>query len=778
MVAVRPAARRSTASPLAVAAILAAAVGVPGEARAQCVTTTVGFKCIGLDPDGIAVGRSGIIGEVEPGARVEGRDAITLGERVTVIVEGDVEAGETGVAGGDRLTVLNEGRVAGGTAGVRAGDSLVLRSALGAAVEGGEVGVAAGEDPQIVNSGTIGDIRGEGFVTVRNDASGMIGGIGSNFGVTLDNAGSVTGGISAGFDTTILNRASGVLRGGVSSGPGINTIENHGLWDGDVYATQGLGVTNAGTFIGSVIAADEGPGVINSGLFRGAVVGVGNGAGGLVNIGEAISDGDLVVGRTGAFLTNSGSVVAGGSAVRATDNLASASVTNDGSITASDDGVIGGIASRIDDTGSIVAGSRGFDLGAEARIANGQLENRDAVIHGDLDGVRVGEDGRIENFGLIEGATSAAVRAGSGLDLLSEGPIRGGSDGVVVEGDVSAFMREGGSVEAPGVAIRGTGAVRVSLGIGGTVTGGEAGIVGGDRSSLGTSEFRSEVSPQGDTVRFGRGASIFGDGGIFSTGSGDAVSVIDGTVAAVDPEGFISAARGAAVRARGPEPGTGPAGAITVRADEGNTAARTVVARAGTVAGASGTAVDLGAGDDAVIGRVRGLFEGDVLLGTGDDAVAPEATGGRIEGRLRLGPGDDELTLASGTAITGDTLFGTGDDVLRYERSMLKTVADSFDLFDGRAGFDEAVFAGFGLGDLAATPVPGGFELLFEDGPSRLAATLTGFERVRLDDVVLSFPAAPAPAPLPAALPLLAAALGGLAALHRRARGPDPLPTA
>ena len=97
---------------------------------------------------------------------------------------------------------------------------------------------------------------------------------------------------------------------------------------------------------------------------------------------------------------------------------------------------------------------------------------------------------------------------------------------------------------------------------------------------------------------------------------------------------------------------------------------------------------------------------------------------------------------------------------------------EELDLFAGGAGFDEAVTGGFGLGDLDATPVAGGFEFLFEGRPFRLITTLTGFERVRLDDFTLNLRASVIPAPvlLPAGLPWLIGAMRGLAVLRRRRR--------
>lgn len=737
-------------------------VEAPPLSGAGCVEAPGGFLCEGFDPDGVRDTRPSVLGEVAAGARVEGMRAVAVGDGATVINEGRVAGDGVGLAGGDDLTAVNEGTITAGAMAVRAGDRLTLRNASGSLIEGGEIGIDTGEQAQISNAGTIrgggAGIRGQDFVTVRNAQSGTIsGGIGSSFNVTLDNAGLVEGGVFADYDTKILNRATGVIRGGIVGGPSLNDIVNHGLIDGDIYGSQGLGVTNTGTLLGGIGATDEGIGIVNSGLIRtegSAAVGMRGAEPYVTNTGRIVVGEDAAQSEYAAWLDNSGSVVAGDDGVDADYD---AFLTNSGTVRAADDGVVSGFVAYVTNTGRIVAGAEGVEAAGRAEVRQG----RGGVIRGGTTGLRVGEGSTVENEGLIRGVSDAAIHAGSGLTLDSQGPIQGGSDGVVIEGDGRVALYEGGSVRAPGVAIRASGAVDVSLGIGGAVTGGTAGVVGGDGSSLGTMEYESYVTARGDAVRFGRDAAIFGDGFIQSTGSGDAVSVVDGRITVVDSEGAIMARRGAAIRVRAGDPGTGPegslavrveggtvAGAVGVKVDPRNLASQSITNLAGgSISGRSGVAIDLGAGDD-VVTSIDASIEGDVLLGVGND-------------RLEIG---------SGSSIVGDTLFGSGDDRLVYDRSMFAEVVDAFGLFDGGAGFDTARFDGFGLASLRSRAVEGGFRFLFADGGTRLSATLTNFESVRLDDATLMLDDAmsPAPVPLPAAWPLLMAALGGLALIRRR----------
>ena len=263
--------RRGGTSSLALFAAL-----VAGPAWADCEATGAfsprGFLCSGLDPDGISLPFLSGIGRIELGARVGGEVAVEVGTRATVINEGVIEAGRVGVVGADDLTVLNEGRIAGGQAAIEAGDFLVLRNEAGAVLEGGEVAVDVGKDPQIDNDGEIrGGISGEGFVTVRNGLGGVIAnGLSSTFGVILDNTGLVEGGVVGDLDTDITNREAGVIRGRVEGGPGLNSILNEGLIDGDIYATQGLGVANLGTLLGSISSTDE---TVAQALLHGSVEG-------------------------------------------------------------------------------------------------------------------------------------------------------------------------------------------------------------------------------------------------------------------------------------------------------------------------------------------------------------------------------------------------------------------------------------------------------------------------------------------------------------------------
>ena len=234
--------------------------------------------------------------------------------------------------------------------------------------------------------------------------------------------------------------------------------------------------------------------------------------------------------------------------------------------------------------------------------------------------------------------------------------------------------------------IRASGGVFVNVDIPGAIQGGEGGIVGGDGSGVFVLESDSRIATRrGDAVRLGRDALIISENLITSDGAGDSVSVVDGVIDNQDSGGLI-AGQGAGIRVRAGEPGSGPAGSLSI-------------ANEGVIGGEVGIQVDPGnrASQSVVnIGGFGGFISGSevaINLGAGDDAVENFDTAG-IFGDVLLGAGDDALRLGSSSPITGDVLFGPGDDTLRYERSMFQEVMDDFSLFAGGAGFDEATFRG------------------------------------------------------------------------------------
>lgn len=150
--------------------------------------------------------------------------------------------------------------------------------------------------------------------------------------------------------------------------------------------------------------------------------------------------------------------------------------------------------------------------------------------------------------------------------------------------------------------------------------------------------------------------------------------------------------------------------------------------------------------------------------------------GGLIYGRsgvaVRMGPdqGDSRITLMDAGIFQGDVIFGAGDDLMAF-RDIVGTGALG-GVFDGMGGTDTADFSSFlKRGDLLGAVIAGGVLKLDFNNINSLAASASfrNFERFRfMDGDYASSSFAVAPAPLPAALPMLALALGGLAALRRR----------
>ena len=181
----------------------------------------------------------------------------------------------------------------------------------------------------------------------------------------------------------------------------------------------------------------------------------------------------------------------------------------------------------------------------------------------------------------------------------------------------------------------------------------------------------------------------------------------------------------------------------------------------GTVEGLIGVQVETGSAEDPANAASRSVFDEGVIRGTSGVAID-------------LGAGDDlAVTVVGDGLIDGATLLGAGDDALLFHLDPGAVGSSAFGLFDGGEGTDEVRFNRFASDALSAVAVPGGFAVSVRDGASDLEATLLGFESFAFDDATLSTAEvvglAPAPIPLPAGLPLLAAGLGAVA-LARRGR--------
>ena len=191
-------------------------------------------------------------------------------------------------------------------------------------------------------------------------------------------------------------------------------------------------------------------------------------------------------------------------------------------------------------------------------------------------------------------------------------------------------------------------------------------------------------------------------------------------------------------------------------------------------------------GDDRPSGPLtiinEGYIEGVRAIGT-DPTSTSEITienSGTLRGRsgtaieLAPGQGDSSLTLSGDSRIFGDVIFGGGDDLLTVGDVTSGPLINS--VFDGGAGDNTVRFTDLMLGSVT-TAIFGTDEislgLATENGPISGDFRNFGFWQFGENDALTTaeFRAAvpqATPVPVPAGLPLLITALGGLAWLRRR----------
>ena len=183
-----------------------------------------------------------------------------------------------------------------------------------------------------------------------------------------------------------------------------------------------------------------------------------------------------------------------------------------------------------------------------------------------------------------------------------------------------------------------------------------------------------------------------------------------------------------------------------------------------------------------------GYIEGIRAIGTDpgsdeDPSSASELTilnSGTLRGRsgiaIQMAPtqGDSSLTLSGDSEIFGDVIFGGGDDLLTVGNVTSGPLINS--VFDGGAGDNTVRFADLMLGSVT-TAIFGTDEislgLTTENGLISGDFRNFGFWQFGDEDALTTAELRDAvpqatPIPLPAGLPLLITALGGLAWLRRR----------
>ncbi|MBC57786.1 MAG: hypothetical protein CL814_12735 [Confluentimicrobium sp.] len=322
------------------------------------------------------------------------------------------------------------------------------------------------------------------------------------------------------------------------------------------------------------------------------------------------------------------------------------------------------------------------------------LVNRGTITSTAKDGVNADDDATVTNLGTIQGADEG-VQGADNLTLINRGTISGADEGVTGDDGVTITNRKTGVIEAADDAIQiANGALIRNY---------------GRIANIGT-----DLSDPQDSIDIDSGT-------IWNFKTGSILSTLD---AAID---FDSGELGGGfIHNYGRISGT-----IGILVDPANLSSQTVDNYAGgVIEGTSGTAIDLGAGNDVVALRALSTLIGGIDMGDDDDLLALDGTAfGLIAGGSVLDGG-----LGNDTVSLGDFLFADIDTV----------------------GLDEA-----GVLDLA---------LSNSKGAARMS--LFSWENFIFGDGSYAYSAvaalAPAPVPLPAGVVLLGGALAGLGLARRR----------
>ncbi|MEI4232563.1 hypothetical protein [Roseovarius sp. D22-M7] len=415
-----------------------------------------------------------------------------------------------------------------------------------------------------------------------------------------------------------------------------------------------------------------------------------------------------------------------------------------------------------------------------------------------------GADQSLANSGLIESTDSgenAVEGKGPALTVTNSGTIRGGDRGIVLEDDADTFTLtnlSGGEIFARRQAVRldddfaltdttitndgliqsTDGRAIQSRGPGTTIT--NTGILRGgeevvearedfELTNSGTIALNGLSWDAGTQTWSNDGATSDEDGVQFASGTLTNDGVILGTDDGIDlDEGTVTNLATGVIVSTGAD-GDPSDGGSGIDVDE--TFEPTV-------------------GDDRASGPLTivndGYVEGVRAIGTDPASTAQItiANSGTLRGRsgtaieLAPGQGDSSLTLGGESEIFGDVIFGGGDDLLTVGDVSSGKLINS--VFDGGAGENTVTFTELALGDVTSArfgvdqislglatddgAISGdfrnfGFWQFGDDG----ALTTAAFRGSLPQAVVV---------PVPAGLPLLLTALGGLAWLRRRvARG-------
>lgn len=393
-----------------------------------------------------------------------------------------------------------------------------------------------------------------------------------------------------------------------------------------------------------------------------------------------------------------------------------------------------------------------------------------------------GNDTTVRNRGLIEQADDggfAIFGDGDGLRVVNSGQIKSGDRGIVMEdgSDLTVINRAGATIDARRQAVRAQedapGARVVNNG---TITSTEGRALqlrsfGATVVNRGTLIGAEEVvEARGDftlrnygTIRLSDPSIADEDGVQFAGGRVRNWGLIEGSDDGIDvDEGRIVNHATGIIRSTAPDENSNSGIDVDEVYDDEVSPERapgplTIVNR-GLIEGPSAIGTDA-----ASTSQIRVVNSG-TLLGRGGTAI-----------RLAEGQGDSRLRLFGDSQIFGDVRFGGGNDILRIGDLTSGLLGDG--LFDGGAGTNRLVFSTLGLGDFLSFKITGDqVDLSFLANGDTISGSFLNFIDWRVGGqrytaASLADALDLQPVPLPAALPMLLAALGGFGLLRRRQRG-------
>lgn len=416
-------------------------------------------------------------------------------------------------------------------------------------------------------------------------------------------------------------------------------------------------------------------------------------------------------GSSPASVTNLGTVDVARDAVNA--DGAGVSVFNFGRMIAGDDGIQGGDDLTVVNTGTI----RATDEAINADATGLNLTNSGRIVALTGKAVDTGDGAEIVNSGRILAVEDEAVNTGDGLNLVNTGRIVSRGDRGVDTGDGSRIVNEGAIVA--------------------TV---DEGIEMGDDATVLN---YGRIAGFDDAIQVGERAYILNAGRIVNTQT--AADLADPDVEAQD--------------------------AIDI--DSG-----TIVNLAtGVIRSTTNAAIDFDPGaEDSTIynyGRIRGT----VAVGVdGEDTAGQHVINhgvliGTSGTALDLGLGNDSLELHAGARMRGGADFGAGDDGLSIFAGLAGMIGGIGAILDGGDDFDTVSFIGLTLGDIVSASF---VDDVLNLGFGGFGVALTNWESYSFgkdayttDELVATI----APVPLPASVALMIPALGLLGWAGRRRRG-------